>query len=137
MNGAPTTPGSGRWAWAEVDLGAIADNVRTVRAAAAPSAVWAVVKANGYGHGAVPVAQAALDAGAAGLCVALAQEGAELRAGGVDGRILVLSEQPPGGARRGGAQLAGAHRLQRRAAGRARRRRRAATIRCTSRWTPG
>jgi alanine racemase len=57
--------------------------------------VWAVVKANGYGHGAVPVAQAALGAGAAGLCVALAQEGAELRAGGIAGRILVLSEQPP------------------------------------------
>jgi len=85
---------TGRWAWAQIDLGAIAHNIDVLRAAAAPSAVWAVVKANGYGHGAVPVAQAALEAGAAGLCVALAQEGAELRAAGVDGRIIVLSEQP-------------------------------------------
>lgn len=87
--------GTGRWAWAEVDLGAIAHNIETLRAAVAPSAVWAVVKANGYGHGAIPVARAALGAGAAGLCVALMQEGSELRAAGIGGRILVLSEQPP------------------------------------------
>ena len=85
----------GRWAWAEVDLSAVAHNVGVLRAAVAPSAVWAVVKANGYGHGAVPVARAALDAGAAGLCVALVQEAAELRAAGFDAPILVLSEQPP------------------------------------------
>ena len=86
---------TGRWAWAEIDLGAIAHNIGVVRAAAAPSAVWAVVKANGYGHGAVPVARAASGAGATGLCVALAQEGSELRAAGIEGRIIVLSEQPP------------------------------------------
>jgi alanine racemase len=85
----------GRWAWAEVDLGAIAHNIGVLHAAAAPSEVWVVVKANGYGHGAVPVARAALAAGAAGLCVALVQEGVELRAAGIGGRILVLSEQPP------------------------------------------
>jgi len=84
-----------RWAWAEVDLDAIAHNVGVLRAAAAPSAVWAVVKADGYGHGAVPVARAAIDAGAAGLCVALVQEGVELRRAGVTAPILVLSEQPP------------------------------------------
>ncbi|MCU1504361.1 MAG: alr [Ilumatobacteraceae bacterium] len=89
------TAAGARWAWAEVDLDAVADNIRTLRAAAAPSAVWAVVKANGYGHGAVPVARAALAAGAAGLCVALVQEGVELREAGIGGRILVLSEQPP------------------------------------------
>lgn len=87
--------GSGRWAWAEIDLGAITHNITTMRATVAPSALWAVVKANGYGHGAVPVARAALAAGAGGLCVALMQEGSELRAGGIGGRILVLSEQPP------------------------------------------
>jgi alanine racemase len=56
--------------------------------------VWAVVKADGYGHGAVPVAETALAAGASGLCVALVQEGVELRRAGVQGQILVLTEQP-------------------------------------------
>jgi alanine racemase len=54
-----------------------------------------VVKADGYGHGAAPVARAALRAGAAGLCVALVQEGVALRAAGIESPILVLSEQPP------------------------------------------
>jgi len=84
-----------RWAWAEVDLGAIRHNVETVCAIAAPAAVWAVVKANGYGHGAAQVAAAARRGGAAGLCVALVQEGLALRAAGFDCPILVLSEQPP------------------------------------------
>ena len=83
-----------RWAWAVVDLDAIEHNVRVLRATVAPSELWAVVKADGYGHGAVPVARAALAAGAAGLCVALVQEGVELRQAGIDARILVLSEQP-------------------------------------------
>ena len=83
-----------RWAWAEVDLGAIEHNVRELRASVAPSELWAVVKADAYGHGAVPVAAAALRAGAAGLCVALVQEGVALRQGGIDAPVLVLSEQP-------------------------------------------
>lgn len=83
-----------RWAWADVDLDAVRHNVEVVRDAAAPSDVWAVVKANGYGHGAVDVAGAALEAGAAGLCVALVHEGAELRRAGIGAPILVLSEQP-------------------------------------------
>jgi alanine racemase len=83
-----------RWAWAEVDLDAVAHNVEHLRSVVAPSAVWAVVKANGYGHGAVEVARAAMDAGAQGLCVALAEEGAQLRGAGIDAPILVLSEQP-------------------------------------------
>ncbi len=57
--------------------------------------MWAVVKADGYGHGAVEVSRAALTAGAAGLCVALASEGVVLRRAGIDAPILVLSEQPP------------------------------------------
>ena len=53
------------------------------------------MKADAYGHGAVPVARAVLDAGATGLCVALVQEAVELRDAGIDAPILVLSEQPP------------------------------------------
>lgn len=83
-----------RWAWAEIDLDAIAHNVRVLRDRAAPAAVWAVVKANGYGHGAIDVAEAAVSAGAEGLCVALVQEGIELRRAGIDAPILVLTEQP-------------------------------------------
>ena len=83
-----------RWAWAEVDLDAIAHNVRHVRDVVAPAEVWAVVKADGYGHGAVDVARAALGAGASGLCVALTAEGVALRDAGIDAPVLVLSEQP-------------------------------------------
>jgi len=85
---------SARWAWADVDLDAVVHNVEHLRSVVAPSAVWAVVKANGYGHGAVEVARAAMDGGAQGLCVALAEEGAQLRVAGIDAPILVLSEQP-------------------------------------------
>ena len=84
----------GRWAWVDIDLDALEHNVRLLRAAVAPSELWAVVKANGYGHGAVEVARSSLAAGAAGLCVALVQEGLELRAAGIDAPVLVLSEQP-------------------------------------------
>ena len=83
-----------RWARADIDLGAVAHNVEVLRSASSPAAVWAVVKADGYGHGAVDVAGAALDAGAAGLCVALTAEGVALREAGIDAPILVLSEQP-------------------------------------------
>jgi alanine racemase len=90
MNACPKRP-----AWAEVDLDALAHNIGVLRRAVAPSGLWAVVKADGYGHGAVRSARAALAAGADGLCVALVQEGVELRAAGVGGRILVLSEPSP------------------------------------------
>jgi alanine racemase len=86
---------AGRWAWAETDLDAVGANVATVRAAVSPAAVWAVVKANGYGHGAIDVARAALAAGADGLCVALTSEGVVLRDAGIDAPVLVLSQQPP------------------------------------------
>ena len=88
------TDSAARWAWADIDLDAVRHNVGVLRATVAPSEVWAVVKANGYGHGAVAVAHAAVDAGASGLCVALAGEGIELRRAGVEVPILVLSEQP-------------------------------------------
>lgn len=86
---------AGRWAWASVDVAAIAHNVGVLRESAAGAGVWAVVKADGYGHGAVAAARAALAAGADALCVALVQEAAELRAAGIDAPVLVLSEQPP------------------------------------------
>jgi len=81
--------------WAEIDLDAVRANVRTLAGMASPAALMAVVKADGYGHGAVPVARAALDAGAQWLGVALVEEGAELRAAGIDAQVLVLSEPPP------------------------------------------
>ncbi len=83
-----------RWAWVEVSTSAIEHNVRELAAISSPAPVWAVAKANGYGHGAVTSARAALAGGAQGLCVALVQEGLELRAAGIDAPILVLSEQP-------------------------------------------
>jgi alanine racemase len=58
--------------------------------------VCAVVKADGYGHGAVPVAQAALEAGATWLAVAQVPEAAALRQFGIDHPILLLSEPQPG-----------------------------------------
>ncbi|MHB8491165.1 MAG: alanine racemase [Solirubrobacteraceae bacterium] len=79
-------------ALAEVDLGAVAANCERLQGALAPqSSLCAVVKADAYGHGAVPVARAALGAGARWLAVASAEEAAELRAGGVDeAPILVM-----------------------------------------------
>jgi alanine racemase len=82
-------------AWADVDLGAVARNVRRLRDAAAPAVVCAVVKADGYGHGAARVARAAVDAGAEWLAVAHVPEGEALRAEGISAPILVLSEPEP------------------------------------------
>jgi alanine racemase len=79
-------------AWADVSLSAIAANVETLRSVSAPAEVCAVVKADGYGHGAVPVARAAVEAGAAWLAVAHVTEATALRAAGIAGPILLLSE---------------------------------------------
>jgi alanine racemase len=87
-----------RPAWAEIDLDAVRANVAELARLAAPAALLAVVKADGYGHGSVPVARAALDAGATWLGVALVEEGIELRDAGIDVPILVLSEPVPGAA---------------------------------------
>ena len=84
-----------RWAWADINLGALVHNVRVAISESAPSEVWAVVKANAYGHGAVQCATTALDSGASGLCVALVDEAIALRQAGVSAPILVMSEQPP------------------------------------------
>lgn len=82
-------------AWAEVSLDAIAANVEALRRVAAPAEVCAVVKADGYGHGAAPVAAAAVEAGAAWLAVAQVPEATALRAAGIDAPILLLSEPRP------------------------------------------
>jgi alanine racemase len=84
-----------RPAWAEVDLDAIAANVSYLKSLVAPAELCAVVKADAYGHGAVPVARAALGAGATWLAVALAEEGHELREAGICAPVLVLSEPSP------------------------------------------
>jgi alanine racemase len=75
---------------AQVDLGAIRHNVRVVREMV-QTAVWGVVKADAYGHGAVAVARTMVQAGVAGLCVALVEEGLELRAAGITAPVLVMS----------------------------------------------
>ena len=81
--------------WAEVDLGAVAHNVALLIDHVAPAELWAVVKADAYGHGAVPVAHATLDAGARGLAVALVEEAVVLRDAGIGEPILLLSEPRP------------------------------------------
>ena len=93
----PNTERSGhlRPVWAEVDLAAVRHNVQTLRAYVAPSELLAVVKADGYGHGAEPVARAALHAGASMLGVALVEEGVALRKAGISAPVLVLSEPIP------------------------------------------
>ena len=76
---------------ARVNLAAIERNVATLRRSLTGDCeLCAVVKADGYGHGAVPAARAALRGGAARLAVATASEAAELRAAGIDASILVM-----------------------------------------------
>jgi alanine racemase len=82
-------------ALARVDLGAIERNCARLAAVAAPARLCAVVKADGYGHGAVPAARAALAGGAQWIAVATADEAAELRAAGIDGPLLVMGALSP------------------------------------------
>jgi alanine racemase len=83
-----------RPAWAEVSASAIRHNVRALRAVVGEATICAVVKANGYGHDPVLVANAALEGGATSLAVALVDEGLELRQAGVTAPILLLTEIP-------------------------------------------
>ncbi|MEW5898827.1 MAG: alanine racemase [Bacillota bacterium] len=83
--------------WAEVDLKAIAYNVRQIRQMVPlRTEVMAVVKANAYGHGAVEVARTALANGAGRLAVARVSEGEQLRKAGIAAPILLLGYTPPG-----------------------------------------
>jgi alanine racemase len=82
-------------AWADVDLGAVAHNVRTLRAEVAPARLCVVVKANAYGHGATVVGRAALAAGADWLAVAQVHEAVTLRDAGIEAPVLLLAEPHP------------------------------------------
>lgn len=97
MNYTPLRP-----AWVEVDLRAIEQNTRRLIEIIGPDVeLLAMVKANGYGHGAVEVSRAALRGGATWLGVVSVGEGIELRRAGIDARILVLGTTPPEWARAG------------------------------------
>jgi alanine racemase len=73
-----------------IDLGAIRHNARRLLEALDGAELWAVVKANGYGHGATDVARAALEAGASALCVVTVAEALELRRELPEARIIVM-----------------------------------------------
>ena len=75
--------------------------MRVLRGRSPGAELWAVVKADGYGHGAADVGRAALDAGATALCVATVGEAVALRAALPGARILVLGPAERGRARRG------------------------------------
>jgi alanine racemase len=81
-----------RPAWADVDLDAVTANAGLLASLVAPAGLSAVVKADAYGHGAAPVAVAALAGGATSLAVALVEEGVALREAGILAPILILSE---------------------------------------------
>ena len=91
-----------------IDLGALRRNVRTLLRALDGAELWAVVKANAYGHGTQGVARAALEAGARALCVATATEALELRAEIPSARIIVMgptADDEVAGARDAGLEL--------------------------------
>ncbi|MGA8297734.1 MAG: alanine racemase [Acidimicrobiales bacterium] len=83
-----------RQAWAEIDLGRVRHNASLLSRIVAPARLCAVVKADGYGHGATAVAKAAIEGGAGLIGVALAEEAIALREAGVASPILMLTEAP-------------------------------------------
>ena len=84
-----------RWAWIEVDQSAIRYNTIAARKALRPGCrLMAVVKADAYGHGAIPCARTALAAGASSLAVATVEEAVELRVAGITEQLVVLAEPP-------------------------------------------
>ena len=80
--------------WLEIDLEAIRNNIRVIRRRTGTE-VMAVIKANGYGHGALQVAQAATEAGATWCGVARMEEALALRDQGITSEIMVLGYTPP------------------------------------------
>lgn len=80
--------------WVEVNLDAIAQNVRTFRQRYPHKRLMAVVKADAYGHGAIPVARTALEAGADWLGVACLDEAMQLRQAGIQAPVLVMGYTP-------------------------------------------
>ncbi|MGB7104115.1 MAG: alanine racemase [Acidimicrobiales bacterium] len=87
--------GTHRPAWAEISTSAIAHNVRALKSVVGEASLCAVLKANGYGHGAITVANAALEGGADSFAVAIIDEGIELRNAGITSPILILAEVAP------------------------------------------
>ncbi|MGW1494181.1 alanine racemase [Streptomyces sp. NPDC002402] len=81
---------------AEIDLAALRANVRALRARAPRAALMAVVKSDAYGHGMVPCAKAALEAGATWLGTATPHEALALRAAGIQGRVMCWLWTPGG-----------------------------------------
>ncbi|MEV0011403.1 alanine racemase [Streptomyces sp. NPDC051840] len=81
---------------AEIDLAALRANVRALRARASGAQLMAVVKSDAYGHGAVPCARAAQEAGASWLGTATPQEALALRAAGIEGRLMCWLWTPGG-----------------------------------------
>ncbi|MFF9766898.1 alanine racemase [Streptomyces sp. NPDC014636] len=96
MSETAAVPTAALRARAEIDLGALRANVRALRARAKGAAVMAVVKSDAYGHGAVPCARAALEAGASWLGTATAEEALALRAAGLSGPVLCWLWVPGG-----------------------------------------
>lgn len=75
---------------AEINLGHLRHNLRVVRRFAGATRVWGVLKADGYGHGASAAARTLERAGIDGICVALLEEGIELREAGIRTPILIM-----------------------------------------------
>ncbi|MDI5965121.1 alanine racemase [Streptomyces sp. SL13] len=93
---APVTTGAADRVRARIDLAALRANVRALRERAGDAGVMAVVKADAYGHGMVPCARAAREAGAAWLGTATPQEALTLRAAGIGGPVLCWLWTPGG-----------------------------------------
>ncbi|MDW7728390.1 MAG: alanine racemase [Bacillota bacterium] len=87
---------SARPAWVEINLDCVAHNIKQIKAIANPETeIMAVVKADGYGHGAAAIAGAALNAGASSLAVAFVEEGIDLRRAGIEVPVLLLGYTDP------------------------------------------
>lgn len=83
-----------RDAWADVDLSRVRRNASLLSRVVAPAKLCTVVKADGYGHGGLAVARAAIDGGAGYVGVAFAEEAIALREAGIEGRVLMFTEPP-------------------------------------------
>lgn len=81
--------------WAEIDLDKLAHNMREIRRVSKSKDIIAVIKADGYGHGALDIAPTLLENGATRIAVAVLNEAIELRRGGVEKSIMVLGFTPP------------------------------------------
>ena len=84
-----------RPAWLEINLSVIADNISNLKSVLGPQReIIAVVKADAYGHGVIPVSRVALNSGAKMLAVALVEEALQLREASIDAEVLILSAVP-------------------------------------------